>query len=270
MVCFPHCKINLGLHILSKRPDGYHALETCFYPVPWTDILEIIHAKEFSFVLTGLPVTDSAEGNLCVKAYRLLQQDHGITPVCIHLHKILPPGAGLGGGSSDAAHTLRLLNELFSLDLSAHVLRDYASRLGSDCAFFIEDQPSLGAGRGEELHEITVELKNKYLVLVKPPVSVSTAEAYKNVIPCVPESGIREILARDIHDWKELLHNDFEKSVFQRYPEIGLIKEKLYNRGAVYASMSGSGSSVFGIFDRELNLREEFPEATYWSGFLTA
>jgi 4-diphosphocytidyl-2-C-methyl-D-erythritol kinase len=270
MVCFPHCKINLGLHILSKRPDGYHTLETCFYPVPWTDILEIIKADEFLFTSSGLLVTDTAEDNLCVKAFRLLQQHHSIAPVHIHLHKILPPGAGLGGGSSDAAHTLRLLNELFSLDLSAHVLRDYASRLGSDCAFFIEDQPRLGTGRGEDLHEIGVELKNKYLVLVKPPVSISTAEAYENVIPRVPAMGIREILKRDIHHWKDILHNDFEKSVFQKYPEIGLIKNKLYNRGAVYASMSGSGSSVFGIFDQELNLREEFGEATYWSGFLTA
>ncbi len=270
MVFFSPCKINLGLHILSKRPDGYHNLETCFYPVPWTDVLEVIPAKEFSFTITGRLIEGSTKDNLCVKAYRLMHLNHGIGPVNIHLHKILPTGAGLGGGSSNAAFTLRLLNEIFELGLSVETLKLYAARLGSDCAFFIEDKPTLGSGRGDVLHGISISLEKKYLVLVKPPVHVSTAEAYSQITPQRHEVGIPVILNLDINQWKNSLVNDFEVSVFKQFPEIGRLKAKLYDLGAIYASMSGSGASVFGIFDKEVNLRDSFPESTYWSGFPTA
>lgn len=269
MVCFPPCKINLGLHIVSKRPDGYHNLETCFYPVPWTDVLEIIPAKEFSFTITGRLIEGSTKDNLCVKAYRLIQQHHVIGPVSIHLHKILPSGAGLGGGSSDAAFTLQLLNEIFELGLSIGTLKQYAARLGSDCAFFMEDKPMLGLERGDVLRGISVSLKSKYLVLVNPPVHVSTAEAYSQITPQRHEVGIPVILNTTMDEWRNNLVNDFEVSVFKQFPEIGRLKAKLYDLGAIYASMSGSGASVFGIFDKEVNLRVSFPESTYWSGFLT-
>lgn len=270
MVVFPPCKINLGLNILSKRPDGYHAIETCFYPVPWTDILEIIPSLQFSFQTTGLPATINPEENLCVKAYRLLQQDFPMGPVHMHLHKIIPSGAGLGGGSSDAAYALRLLNQTFKLGLSGDDLQVYASRLGSDCAFFIESKPALGTGRGDELHSVEVNLSHKFVVLVKPEVHVSTADAYAGVAPGPPAGNLQEILKQDMSTWRNTLVNDFEESVFKKYPEIASIKARLYELGATYASMSGSGAAVFGIFQHEVNPHLEFAGVTSWSGFLTA
>lgn len=270
MVTFPPCKINLGLNILSKRPDGYHNLETCFYPVPWTDILEIIPASSFSFSCTGLEIAGDANDNLCVKAFRLLQQDFRIGEVKIHLHKILPSGAGLGGGSSDAASTLKLLNSLFDLRLSGDSLKAYATQLGSDCSFFIETKPMLGEGRGEQLHTVDVTLAGKFLVLIKPDIHVSTAEAYSAVVPKTPTHKLSDVLTGGIQCWRGNLVNDFEVSVFARYPEINLIKNRLYALGARYASMSGSGSSVYGIFEHSVELKAEFPGASYWSGVLTA
>lgn len=270
MVTFPPCKINLGLNILSKRPDGYHNLETCFYPLPWTDILEIIQASSFSFTCTGLELAGDPEDNLCVKAYRLLQRDFSIGEVQIHLHKIIPSGAGLGGGSSDAAATLMELNSLFNLRLSSGELKSYAAQLGSDCAFFIENRPMIGEGRGEQLVEFPVTLTGKFIVLVKPEIHVSTAEAYSLVNPQTPIRSLREVLSEDIINWRDTLLNDFESSVFIRYPEIGHLKTKLYECGALYASMSGSGASVFGLFDHAVDLQAEFPNVTYWSGILTA
>jgi 4-diphosphocytidyl-2-C-methyl-D-erythritol kinase len=269
MVTFPPCKINLGLHILSKQPDGYHSLETCFYPVPWTDILEIIPSSSFSFTSTGLEIAGNAEDNLCVKAYRMLQKDFRLGKVAIHLHKILPSGAGLGGGSSDAASTLLLLNSIFDLRLTGDRLKSYAAQLGSDCAFFIDNKPMIGVGRGEQLHETEITLAGKFLVLIKPDIHVSTAEAYSAVVPKMPEQALRNVLAGGIQYWRENLVNDFEVSVFARYPQIGEAKKRMYELGAQYASMSGSGSSVFGIFDHAVNLKTEFPSATYWAGVLT-
>ncbi|MBX2967293.1 MAG: 4-(cytidine 5'-diphospho)-2-C-methyl-D-erythritol kinase [Cyclobacteriaceae bacterium] len=266
MVTFPPCKINLGLRILSKRPDGYHDIETCFYPVPWMDVLEILPAKEFSFTCTGLPLPGNAEENLCVKAYQLLQKDFNLPEVTIHLHKIIPSGAGLGGGSADAAHTLLLLNQIFELGLSVVQLQGYAAQLGSDCAFFIESLPMLGTGRGDVLTPAQLSLKNKFLVLVKPAVHVSTAEAYSRVTPGIPATRLTDILQQDSSTWKAELVNDFEEPVFNLYPQIGEIKNELYKQGAVYAAMSGSGSCVFGIFDREVKLEDQFAGMTYWVG----
>jgi 4-diphosphocytidyl-2-C-methyl-D-erythritol kinase len=268
MVVFPHCKINLGLHVISKREDGYHNIETCFYPVPWTDILEIIPAREFSFTSSGTVIPGKEEDNLCVRAYRLLQTEFGFAPVKIHLHKVLPTGAGLGGGSSDAAFTLRLLNSVFDLKLNKNQLRNYASQLGSDCAFFVEDKPMLGIGRGEQLEELPLSLNGYYLILVKPDIHVATADAYAGVKPHLLTPGLSEILKHPIAEWKEYLINDFEKSVFKKYPAIELIKEELYRQGALYASMSGSGSSVFGIFKSRIELSQQFAGMQYWTNYL--
>ena len=234
MVAFPPCKINLGLNILRKRNDGYHDIETCFFPVPWTDILEVIPSKEFSFTVSGNPIPGG--DNLCVKAYELLQTP----PAKIHLHKIIPMGAGLGGGSSDAAWTLRLLNDVFSLGLNKEQLKQYAAQIGSDCAFFIDDIPMIGTRRGEVLRPANIDLKGKYIVIVKPDIHVSTAEAYSSVVPMESDFNLDDL---------QSLKNDFEPSVFKRYPEIASIKKSLYDLGAVYAQMSGSGSAVFGIFN---------------------
>jgi 4-diphosphocytidyl-2-C-methyl-D-erythritol kinase len=270
LVAFPPCKINLGLSIISKRADGYHDLETCFFPVPWLDILEIIPADTFSFNATGDVILGPPEQNLCVKAYQLLKKDFDLLPVKIHLHKIIPSGAGLGGGSSDAAYTLRLLNDVFSLKLSQEVLIQYASRLGSDCAFFVQDKPMLGKGRGELLTPITLTLKGKFLVVTKPDIHVSTADAFAGIVPHVPSYSIHEIVTTyPAERWSGMLKNDFEDSVFKKYPVLQSIKEKLYARGAMYASMSGTGSSLFGIFDKVVELGDEFPGTRYWSGIIS-
>jgi 4-diphosphocytidyl-2-C-methyl-D-erythritol kinase len=266
MVTFPSCKINLGLRILSKRPDGYHNIETCFYPIPWTDVLEILPSDSFSFTCTGLALPGDASENLCVKAYRLLQKDFSLSPIQMHLHKIIPSGAGLGGGSSDAAHTLLLLKDVFDLKLSVPELQGYAAMLGSDCAFFITNKPMMGRGKGDLLSPADVTLKGKYLVIIKPAIHVSTVEAYSRVEPTQPTTALADILKQDISAWRDLLVNDFEESVFSIYPQIGAIKHELYNLGALYAGMSGSGSSVFGIFSEDINLTDHFPGMTCWSG----
>jgi 4-diphosphocytidyl-2-C-methyl-D-erythritol kinase len=258
MISFPPCKINLGLNIVSKRPDGYHDLVTCFYPMPWNDILEIIPASDLAFSHSGIFIPGDVTDNLCLKAYHLLKKEFDVPAVHIHLHKIIPMGAGLGGGSSDAAWTLRMLDSIFALKLSPSQLQSYASSIGSDCAFFIQDKPMIGKGRGEVLEETTVSLKNKFIVLVKPDIHVSTAEAYSNVKPEIPQTDLRQIVEQSpIQQWKNFLKNDFEDSVFQKFPVIGKIKKTLYEEGALYASMSGSGSSVFGIFESPVDLTEK-------------
>ena len=266
MVSFPPCKINLGLQILSKQPDGYHSIVTCFYPLPWEDVLEILPSGSLMFTQSGNPVAGKPEHNLCLRAYHLLKQDHKLPPVQIHLHKIIPTGAGLGGGSSDAAHTLRLLNAIFTLELSQTDLMSYASQLGSDCAFFLEEAPMLGSGRGEILERVNVNVKGFYLRLFKPDIHISTVEAYANVILKVPNVKLREVIEKPVRSWKEELKNDFETSVFVKHPILLSIKNELYESGAVYASMSGSGSSVFGIFEDDKP--GNYPIKESWSGWL--
>lgn len=266
MVAFPPCKINLGLRILSKRADGYHNIETCFHTVPWTDILEIIKSDRFSFTSTGLVIAGDEKDNLCVKAYQLLHHDFGLTPVKIHLHKVVPMGAGLGGGSSDAAFTLRLLNDLFSLQLSFAQLSAYAARLGSDCAYFLQDKPMMGSGRGEILTPLMVDISAYYLVVVKPAVHVATAEAYQGVTPDDHGPSLFQLLKQPVTSWRDTLSNQFETSVFQKFPQIKSVKDKLYDQGAIYASMSGSGAAVFGLFEKPVSLQSEFPDCDYWAG----
>lgn len=266
MISFPPCKINLGLNVLEKRSDGYHNLETVFYPIPLNDIVEIIPSNTTEFIASGITIPGENSTNLCLKAYELLKSEYNLSPVEIRLHKVIPTGAGLGGGSADAAYTLRLLNQLFNLKLSLAQLKDYAQQLGSDCAFFIEDKPMLGLGRGEILEPINLSLKGKFLVLLKPNVHVSTAEAYKGVKPTTAQPRVKDIIENiPLQEWKHILKNDFEESVFQSHPIIRQYKEKLYTAGALYACMSGSGSSVFGIFEKPFDFKGE---NLIWSGLL--
>jgi 4-diphosphocytidyl-2-C-methyl-D-erythritol kinase len=268
MVTFPHCKINLGLQVISRRPDGFHNIETCFYPIAWNDILEILPSQEAKLDITGLRIAGESTENLCWKAYQLIKKDFDLPPVHIHLHKLLPSGAGLGGGSSDAAFTLRTINEIFQLHLSPEKLVAYASSLGSDCTFFLQDSPMMGTGRGEVIDPINVKLKGKYLILLKPDIHVSTSDAYAGVKPREPLRSVRAIVETELEKWRESLANDFEESVFRKFPQLGELKNRLYQVGAVYASMSGSGSSVFGIFDHPVDMKSEFAGMTYWSGEL--
>ena len=256
MICFPNAKINLGLHVLSKRPDGYHTIETVFYPIDLCDALEIVPATEgkTGFTQTGIPIAGNPEDNLVVKAYHLLKNDFVLPEVSIFLRKQIPFGSGLGGGSSDAAFMIKLLNDFAGLKLSVEKMETYAGRIGADCPFFIQNRPVFAEGTGNVFSPVTISLQAYHLVVVKPPVSVSTKEAYAEVKPQPPAVPLKEIIRMPINEWKNHLVNDFESGVFSRYPEIGEIKQRLYAEGALYASMSGSGSAVFGIFDRPVKL----------------
>lgn len=258
MVSFPNSKINLGLNILRKREDGYHDLETLFYPLAFTDVLEIIENKDgaeaVAFSTSGLRIDGKEEDNLCIKAWHLLKHDHpGLPPVKMHLHKAIPMGAGLGGGSSDGAFTLKLLNDKFGLGISADQLMDYAAALGSDAPFFIRNKPAYATGRGEVLEPIAVDLSAYYIVLVNPGIHVNTSWAFSQLRPSVPNKNIRNIINQPIQSWKDELVNDFESPVMKEYPAIKKLKDELYSMGALFASMSGSGSSVYGIFEKEPN-----------------
>ena len=272
MLLFPNAKINLGLNIHRKRENGYHELETVFYPIGLNDGLEFVENKEnrINFSSSGLALDVNPEENIIVKAYRILSADYNLSGLDIHLHKVIPFGAGLGGGSSDAAFFLKGLNDHFCLGLSPEILKGYAVRLGADCSFFIENKPAIASGIGEKLQNVDLSLKGYYLVLVKPPSGVGTKEAYSKIRPYVPEIPIAAIITKPIETWQNLLFNDFETSVFQQYPEIEEIKSKLIQIGAVYAAMSGSGSSVFGIFKNEPELKKQFIVSQYfiWKEFL--
>jgi 4-diphosphocytidyl-2-C-methyl-D-erythritol kinase len=251
MISFPNCKINLGLNIIGKRADDYHNIETVFYPIQINDVLEIIPADEFKFSISGLAVEGDTNDNLCVKAYLLLKKDlPELPPVNILLHKAIPTGAGLGGGSADGAFTLMLLNEKFKLNLSTGQLINYASQLGSDCPFFIINRPCFASGRGEVLEPAQIDLSAYSFLLIHPSIHINTAWAFSQLNISEKFFSIKEIISQPIYLWKEKLKNDFEEPVFNKYPELKMIKEKLYNADALYASMSGSGSSVFGIFEK--------------------
>lgn len=252
MITFPNAKINLGLNIVEKRSDGYHNLETIFYPVSIEDALEItpLHNAEVKYNLhqAGLAIAGDAESNLVVKAYKMLDADFELPAVDIQLLKNIPSGAGLGGGSADAAFMLKALNEEFGLQLSYETLEMYAARLGADCAFFVRNQPTYAEGIGNIFSPITLSLKGYQIVLVKPDVFVSTRDAFSQIKPRRPKKSLKDIVAQPIETWKDEMVNDFEESVFPQFPAIEEIKKELYKQGAIYASMSGSGSSVFGIF----------------------
>ncbi len=252
MISFPNAKINLGLSVTEKRPDSYHNIETLFFPIGLNDVLEVVHNigsnKPFVWSSTGIVIDTPPENNICIKALNLLKADFDIEPVKVHLHKNIPFGAGLGGGSSDASSMLILLNDLFELGLSTEQLKKYAVQLGADCPFFIDKTPQYATGIGDVLNVVNLNLSGYYLVLLVPEIHVSTPEAYKFVKPGQPEFRIKELIKMPLHEWRGKLVNDFENSVFMQYPQINRLKEYLYNIGADYASMSGSGSSVFGLF----------------------
>ena len=247
MIVFPNTKINIGLKVIEKRDDGFHNIETIFYPVPLCDILEFLPlgggAKTSKFKNTGLQIdTPSDANNLCIKAYSIIKNDFDIPPLDIHLHKIIPFGAGLGGGSADAGFMLKALNDYFCLGISEEKLKFYASKLGSDCTFFIQNKTSFAWEKGEKLKEISLSLKGYHIVIVHPGFSVSTAEAYAGIIPEKSDCSLTDLVYKPIEKWREFIFNDFEKNIFEKYPAIKEIKDKLYTQGAIYASMSGSGS----------------------------
>lgn len=251
MIGFANAKINLGLNVLYKRADGFHELESVFYPVNIFDSLEILDADELKFSVYGIEIPGDANDNLCIKAFNLLKAEFNISNVHIHLLKNIPFGAGLGGGSSDAALTLKMLNQKFDLNLSDAQLETYAAQLGSDCAFFIKNSAQLATGRGEILKPIDLDLNKKSFLLIKPNFGISTKEAYANIRTNDKNESNEQIVLDRVEDWQGRLKNDFEEALFPKYPVLAEIKNQLYEQSAIYAAMSGSGSTMFGIFENE-------------------
>jgi 4-diphosphocytidyl-2-C-methyl-D-erythritol kinase len=264
LVLFPNCKINLGLYILRKREDGFHDLQTVFYPIPFRDALEVIQhpspVTDLEYSGSGLMVDGNPSDNICVKAYHLLKNDFPQLPaVKMHLHKEIPMGAGLGGGSADGAFTLLLLNKKFDLGIPEHHMLRYALELGSDCPFFIKNTPCFATGRGELLEDLEIDLSAYRFVLVNPRIHINTGWAFSQIRPSAERPSLKEIVRLPVMQWKDLLTNDFEEPVFRQHAEIKNIKEALYQQGAVYAAMTGTGSTVFGIFPKEAKPAFSFP-----------
>ena len=264
MVLFPNCKINISLHVLRRREDGYRDIETLFYPVSFHDGLEIVPlttGESTLFTHSGLEIPGDAATNTCMKAYQILKNDYPSLPsVRIHLHKVIPTGAGLGGGSADASFTLKALNNKFQLGISDAKLIEYAAQIGSDCSFFILNRPCIASGRGEILEPYTLDLSRYKIVLVYPRIHIDTKTAYGYVRSFSDRPGIKELLEMPITKWKDNLKNDFEPPLFERYPELKKIRNKLYEKGALYASMSGSGSTIYGLFTYSPDLALDFPK----------
>lgn len=262
VIVFPNCKINLGLHITGKRPDGYHDLQTVFYPLPLHDALEVVTGTgnpTMALTTSGIPL-DGAADNICTKAYRLLQQDFPQLPaVAVHLHKYIPVGAGLGGGSADGAFLLQALNRKYSLGLDEPALMAYALQMGSDCPFFIHNRPCLATGRGEHLQPLSLQLSDYRIVLVNPGIHIATAWAFARIRPAAPEAPLESIVRLPVPEWKHRLKNDFEAPVFSAYPDIAECKEALYRQGALYAALSGTGATVYGLFEKNAHLSFSFP-----------
>lgn len=254
MIAFPNAKINIGLNVTARRPDGYHNIETVFYPVKIHDVLELVEADELSFQSSGLEIPGFADENLCLKAYEMLKKDFNLPLIRIHLHKAIPIGAGLGGGSADAAFFIRLLNDKFQLGLNIQKMEEYARRLGADCAFFLHNRPVYAYDKGDRFREVDLNLDAYFKVLVMPDVHVSTGEAYRGVKPMPSDKSLVDLIKLPVEEWKFHLKNDFEESVLRNHPEIRGVKAALYDAGAIYASMSGSGASVYGIFSGKITI----------------
>jgi 4-diphosphocytidyl-2-C-methyl-D-erythritol kinase len=269
MIDFPNGKINIGLSITEKRPDGFHNLETIMYPIKIHDILEIIISprKLFSFTSSGIKVAGEIKDNLVCKAYELLKRDFNLPAVKIHLHKAIPHEAGLGGGSADAAFTIRMINKLFDLGLTIVEMQDYAKRLGSDCTFFIENVTALATGKGDQLEPVKLNLPDQYMVIVKPDIHISTHEAYSWIKPAIKEKKLKELIKRPIGNWRNLVINDFEDEVMKRYSVIKVIRDELYQMGATYASLTGSGSAVYGIFHNPVHISNRFQNYFLWTSY---
>jgi len=269
MVVFSNSKINLGLNVLEKRTDGYHNIETCYYPIPYADILEIIPSSQTRFRQSGVPIPGNDQDNLCLTAYEHLRRTYNLPPVSIHLHKIVPVGAGLGGGSSNAAFCLKLLSQMFDIGLTESELEKVAGQIGSDCPFFIRNHPVIGLGKGDEFEAIDLDLSDYHLVIVTPPIHISSSEAYSQVELTTPPGNLSNILTEQpIGDWKDLILNDFERSIFSIHPTIADLKLKLYQQGAKFSLLSGSGASVFGIFESKPALDSIDDSIQIWQGQL--
>lgn len=270
MLTYPNAKINLGLNITGKRPDGFHNIESVLYPVPLCDELGIIIAadNQFSFVTTGLHIDCNEDDNLCVKAYKLLHNRFDLQPVKMKLHKVIPSGAGLGGGSADAAFTLRMLNDIFELKLDNLGLKELAAKLGSDCPFFIDNVPSLVCGRGDIITPVGINLSGHTICIARPPLHISTAAAYETVRPHAGDPSPEELTDFSPSTWKGILKNQFEETLFPQYQVLEALKTAFYDSGALYASLSGSGSSVYGIFNSAPKLQGKFEDIFYWEGDL--
>lgn len=268
MICFPNAKINIGLNIVEKRSDGFHNIESVFYPIGLCDVLEVVAGEtgKCIFQSSGLPISGDTDSNLCVRAYDLLDRDFDLPSVQIHLHKVIPIGAGLGGGSSDGAFTIKLLNDLFDLKLSNDQIENYVRKLGSDCAFFIKNRPVFAYERGDKFEPVNLELNGYYIVVIYPGIHINTAEAYSQIRCGRKTPSIEELIKLPVSEWQGQLYNDFEDVIFPKHSEIKKTKEKLYSLGAVYASMSGSGSCVYGFFEKEVRLGAEFTKYFVWEG----
>ncbi|MGP8215289.1 MAG: 4-(cytidine 5'-diphospho)-2-C-methyl-D-erythritol kinase [Bacteroidia bacterium] len=275
MICFPNAKINIGLRILEKRADGYHNIESIFYPIGWSDALELIPVDGYGKIelnLSGIPVPGRRnDDNLCVKLYKLLLKKYKLPSVKVWLHKAIPIGAGLGGGSSDAAHFVKMLNNLFDLKLSNEEMKSYVATLGSDCVFFIENIPVLASGRGEVTEAIKLDLGSYFIAIVYPEIPISTPFAYGLVSPKQRNDSLKAaILSKKPGEWENSVSNDFEKPLFEKYPLIEEVKNTIYKEGALYTSLTGSGSAVYGIFDKKVDIATKFPDFKTWSGELKA
>ena len=264
MICFPNAKINLGLRIVNRRSDGFHNIETLMYPIGLCDALEIVPADEFGFSLTGLAIEGDQDNNLCVKAYELMQKRYDLDPVHIHLHKVIPTGAGLGGGSANAVHTLKLLRRVFKLKFCGSEFNEMAKMLGSDCNFFVNNEPALCTGRGEIVNPVDFSLKGWHLLLVKPPFDIATSEAYTQTTPSEKALWTARDLPDEPDRWKDWMINDFESGLMEKYPVLAEIREKLYSLGATHVSLSGSGSAMFGLFKEKPETTDEFEGMFVW------
>jgi len=271
MIKFPNCKINLGLNVVEKRTDGYHNLETVFYPVPIYDALEVYEMDphfpsdvDCDLKITNIYIEGDEQRNLVVRAYNLLKHDYPILPrIHAHLYKSIPTQAGMGGGSSDCSFMIKILNEQYNLGLSEEQMISYAASLGADCPFFIHNSPCYAEGIGEQLEPVDLSLKGLYLAIVRPDIPVSTKEAFSLITPCQPTYNCRDVVMQPIEEWRYCLHNDFERSVFAIHPELEDIKKELYKKGAVYSAMSGSGSSIFGLFKQPVSLESFTDKGTF-------
>ena len=269
MICFPNAKINIGLRVTGKRPDGYHNIESILYPIGLTDMLEIseqekIYGKGISLVTTGIKIDSPPEENLVFRTTELLRKEYSIPPLDIHLHKLIPTGSGLGGGSSDTSFLLRILNENFNIGITEEKLHAIASDIGSDCPFFLNNSSAFISGRGEKIQRIFLDLSRFYLVVVYPDIYIDTGLAYSQITPSKPGLSLKKLIKYPVSQWKENIFNDFEKPVFLEFPHIKKIKEKLYRMGAIYSSLTGSGSAVYGLFDEKTETDGQFGHYLVW------
>ncbi len=274
MISFPNAKINIGLNIIGKRADGYHDIQSAFYPIALCDALEIVENQDknidpISMSFSGIEIPGEANNNLCYKAYQLIAKDYTLPKIRVHLHKHIPIGAGLGGGSSDAAFFIRLLNDKFELGLAWGEMHHYARQLGSDCSFFVTNKSAFIQGKGDHYEPIQLNISGYYILLIYPHIHINTAKAYNGVKPKIPLRSLQNDLKLPIEQWKNYVHNDFEDSVFIQFPELKKIKEQLYYTGALYAAMSGSGSTVYGIFKEKTDFKNMFKDYFVWGSVVS-